>query len=62
LVASPETPDDGGFYSLQARLAGEAEVTVYVSDSVSLMDGAEIDVVKGMHGYYFRSLLAPGRD
>jgi hypothetical protein len=59
LVASPQSEDDRGFYSVQARLVGGAEVTVYVPDSVSLIDGAAIEVVEGQNGHYFRAIVAP---
>lgn len=57
LVAAPESQDDGGFYSVQARLIGEAEVTVYVPNNVSLTDGAAIKVVEGQYGHYFRAIV-----
>ncbi len=59
LVASPQSDDDRGFYSVRARLVGGTEVTVYVPDSVSLIDGAAIEVVEGQYGHYFRAIVAP---
>jgi hypothetical protein len=58
LVAEPESGDDRGFYSVQARLLDGAEVTVYVPDSVSLPNDAAIEVVEGKYGHYFRSIVA----
>jgi hypothetical protein len=59
LVASPPSPNSRGFYSVEARLAGESEVSVLVPDNVPLANGATIDVVQGQYGYYFRSIVAP---
>jgi ribosomal protein S12 len=59
LAAAPKNPNDRGFYSVQAHLLGGVEVTVYVPDSVSLTDGASIEVVEGRYGHYFRSVASP---
>jgi hypothetical protein len=61
LVAAPESKDGRGFYSVQARLIGKDEVTVYVPDSVSLTDGAVIEVVEGQYGHYFRAIVGSGQ-
>jgi hypothetical protein len=56
LGVAPESQDERGFYSIQARLIGGGEVTVYVPNNVSLTDGAAIQLVQGQHGYYFRHI------
>ena len=62
LVSSPaDAEESGGFYSIEASLAGGAVVTVYVPNNVALVVGSQINVATGRHGHYFRSLAAAAR-
>ena len=52
-----ETVDEG-FFSIDARRDDGVIVAVYVPNDVVIPDGAVIDVVRGQHGYYFRSMVS----
>jgi hypothetical protein len=54
----PTEPVGGGFFSVAARRDDGATVAVYVPNEMMIPDGSVIEVVRGQHGYYFRSLVS----